>query len=123
MGPEFILNILLSLGRFSTERELLLNDTLRGCFCNAKFIREEDDPESLKNYSNQVMNIFVNNQLVFFPNVQRMINAFIIQDGNLLYSVIINNEINIFDMPSVQLSARILEHDEVFEQFKKLKLI
>ena len=123
MGPEYILNILLSLGRFSTERELLLNDTLRGCFCNAKFIREEDDPESLKNYSNQVMNIFVNNQLVFFPNVQRMINAFIIQDGNILYSVIINNEINFFDMPSVQLSARLLEHDEVFEQFKKLKLI
>ena len=44
MGPEFILNTLLSLGIFSTERELLLNDTPRGCIFNAKFIREEDDP-------------------------------------------------------------------------------
>ena len=50
-----------------------------------------------------------------------MINAFIIQDGNILYSVIINNEINIFDMPSVQLSARLLEHDEVFDKLKKIK--
>ena len=30
MGPKFILNTLLSLGIFSTERKLLLNDTLRG---------------------------------------------------------------------------------------------
>ena len=47
MGPEFIVNTLLSLGGFSTERELLLNDTLRGCFCNAKLIGEEDDLEYL----------------------------------------------------------------------------
>ena len=45
MGPAFILNALLSLGRFSTEREILLNDTLRGCFHNSKLIGEEDDPE------------------------------------------------------------------------------
>ena len=64
------------------------------------------------------MNIFVNNQLVFFPNGQRMIDAFIIQSGDLLDSVIINNEINIYDMPEVQLPALLLEHDEVFEQFK-----
>ena len=61
MDPEFILNTLLSLGRFSTERELILNDTLKGCFCNAKFVGEEYYPESLHNYSNQVMNMFVNN--------------------------------------------------------------
>ena len=30
MGPEFNLNTLLSLGRFSTERKILLNDTLIG---------------------------------------------------------------------------------------------
>ena len=81
MGPGFILNTLFFLGRFSTERKLFLNDTLRGCFSNAKLIREEYDPESLQNYSNQVMNIFVNNQLVYFPNGQHMIEVFIIQSG------------------------------------------
>ena len=91
MGLEFILNILLSLVRFFTERELLLNDTLGYCFCDAKFIGEEDYHESLQSYSNQVMNIFVNNKLVFFPNGQRMIDAFIIQAGDLLDCVIINN--------------------------------
>ena len=79
------------MGRFSTERELLLNDTLIGCFCNSRLIGEEDDPESMHNYSNQFMNIFVNNQLVFFPNSQRIIDAFIIQAGDLLDRAIINN--------------------------------
>ena len=40
MVTEFIFDTLLSLGRFPTERKLLLNDTLRGIFRNAKFIRE-----------------------------------------------------------------------------------
>ena len=51
MGPEFILNTLLYLGRFSTEQELFLKDTLIGCFSNEKLISEEDDPEYLQNYS------------------------------------------------------------------------
>ena len=49
------------------------------------------------------MNIFVNNQLVFFPNFQRMVDAFIIKSGDLLDSVIINNKITISDMPADQL--------------------
>ena len=62
--------------------------------------------------------------LCFFPNDQRMIDAFIIQDGDLLDSIIVNNEITISEMPAVQISALLLEHDEIFEQFKKeLKFI
>ena len=68
MGPSFILGALLSLGIFSTESELLLNDTLRGSFHNENFVGEEDDPKSLQRYLNQVMNFFVSNQIVLFPN-------------------------------------------------------
>ena len=72
MGLELILNISLSLGIFYTERKLILNETLRGCFNNAKLIGEEDDPVSLHNYSYQFMNIFVNTQLVFFPKLWKV---------------------------------------------------
>ena len=82
-------------------------------------IGEEDDPESLQNYSKQVMNISVNNQLVFLINGQRIIGTFIIQSGDLLYSFIINNKITISEMPAVQLLDILLEHDECFEQFEK----
>ena len=40
MGIEFILNTLLSLGRISTEHKLLLNDTIKDCFRNAKWFGE-----------------------------------------------------------------------------------
>ena len=53
---------------------------------------------------------------MFFPNGQRMIDAFIIQDEDILYSIIINNKITISEMPAVQVSALLLEHDEFFEQ-------
>ena len=64
------------------------------------------------------MNVFVNNQLFLFPNGQRMIDSFIILDVFLLDRAIINNEITISEMPAVQLSALLLEHDKVFEQYK-----
>ena len=48
-----------------------------------------------------------------------MIDSFIIQAGYPLYSVIINNKITIYDILAVQFLATLIEHDEVFEKFKK----
>ena len=48
-----------------------------------------------------------------------MIDAFIIQAGDLFNSVIIKNEIPINNgMPAVQLSALLLENDELFDRFQ-----
>ena len=69
------------------------------------------------------MSILVNNQLVFFPNGQRIIEAFIIQAEDLLNSVIINNENNISDILVVQPSALLIEHDEFFEQLKYIYIV
>ena len=43
-----------------------------------------------------------------------MIDAFIIQDRDLLDSIIINNKVNIYEMPAVQLLALLIEHDDIF---------
>ena len=116
-GDEVILNTLPSQGRFSIEHKLLLNENLRGFFCNAKLIGKEDELEYLQRYSKQVMKLFVNNLLVIFTNGQFTIDDFIIQSGDLLDIIIINNEIPISKMPSVQILALLLDHDEVFGQF------
>ena len=65
IGPYFILNASLSLGRFSTTRKMLLNDTLRGWFLDEELICEEDDPEYLQNYSNEVISIVDNKHIVY----------------------------------------------------------
>ena len=48
-----------------------------------------------------------------------MIDGFIIQAGYILDIVIVNNKITISEIPAVQLLALLLEHDDVFDQFKK----
>ena len=57
---------------------------------------------------------------MFFPNSQLIIDAFIIQARYPLDNVIINKKITISEIPAVQLLALLIEHDEVFEQFKNI---
>ena len=73
MAPEFILHILLSMGRFHAEQEILLKPSLQDSFKNTKLIGTESDNESLSSYSNELMKSFFNKQLVFYPNRQRII--------------------------------------------------
>ena len=118
MAPEFILHFLLSMGRFHAEREVLLQPSLRDSFRNAKLISPETDDESLTSCSNGLMNKFFNQQLVYYPNSQRTIDSWIIHSGDLFDSIIIYNEMLMTEMPAVQLSALLLERDDVFELFK-----
>ena len=47
-----------------------------------------------------------------------MIEDFTIQTRNLLDRLIVDNEVTISEIPEVQISDLLLEHDELFEQFK-----
>lgn len=117
MGPQFLLHILLSMGRFETERQLLLNNSLKESFRYAKLIGPEDDIISLEHYSNKVFAKFVHCQLQFYPNGQRIIDSYIIRSGDLFDSVIVKNEIPLYEMPSVQLSALLQNRDEKYTKF------
>ena len=56
------------MGRYKTERELLLQNNLRDCFVEAKLVGIENDISHLELYSNNMMNKFFKNQLVWYPN-------------------------------------------------------
>ena len=101
MGSRFILHILLSMGEFDTEVDLLLHKTLRESLRYAKLIGTSDDPEKLKKYSDQLLKMFIEEQLVFYPNSSKVIDSWIVSAGELLDGVIIRNEIPITDMPPV----------------------
>ena len=92
-----------------------MRDNLR----EAKLIGPEDDEESLSQYSNNLFNRFVKEQLQFYPNGQRIIDSWLIQAGDLFDSVIIDNEIPVSEMPPIQLSTILLEKVEGFEKWKK----
>ena len=104
-GVQFLLHLMLSLGRFSTEIDLTTHRSIRECLRYAKLIGPSDDPSDLENYSNLLLRKWFLEQVVSFPNSKRVIQAWMVAAGELLDSVIVNDEIPVCDMPSVQQST------------------
>lgn len=119
MGPQFLHHLLLSMGRFDTELDLLLHTNVKDCFRYAKLIGDNDDSTSLEKYSNGLMNLYVKEQLCYYPNGQGTIDSWIVYSGELFDSVIIRNEIPVSEMPSVLVSALLSEHGEEVDRYVK----
>ena len=77
MGTQFILHVLLSLGRFSTEIDLLQHATLRDSFQYTKLIGHHNDVYSLEQLSNKMFTNFIENQSIYFPNSRSFIDGWI----------------------------------------------
>ena len=90
---------MLSLGEFDTELDLILHQTLRESLRYAKLIGPLDDDASLKEYSNQFLRKYIEEQVVYFPNSSKVLDTWIVTAGDLFDSVIRRNEFPITDMP------------------------
>jgi predicted GIY-YIG superfamily endonuclease len=118
-GMQFILHILLSLGRFETEIDLTTHATIRDCFRYAKLIGDSDNPDDLENYSNELLLNYIKHQVIYFPNSKRVIDSWIIAAGDLFDSVIIRDEIPICNIPPVQLSTLFCDVEASNQSFSK----
>ena len=56
---QFILHILLSLGHFITEVNLLIHPNIRESLRHAKLIGPSNDPNCLQNYSDKLLHLFI----------------------------------------------------------------
>ena len=65
MGPRFILHLMLSMGEFDTELDLILHRTLRDSLRYAKLIGLNDDEDSLQEYANSLLKKFILEQLQY----------------------------------------------------------
>jgi predicted GIY-YIG superfamily endonuclease len=104
MTTSFLLHIMLSMGQFETEVDILMHENLRECLRYCKLIGENNDDESLKSYANNLTKRYIIEQVQYFPNSKRVIDHWIITASNLFRSIIVNDEIPVTEMPSVQLS-------------------
>ena len=116
-GVQFILHIMLSLGKFDTEIDLTLHQTLRDSLRYAKLIGPSNEPEDLRQYSNDLMLRYFKEQIVTFPNTKYILQSWIVQAAELFDSVIIDNELTTADLPAVQQSALYNEINERNETF------
>ena len=95
MVTQLILHILISLGRYKTEIDLLQHVSLREPFRYAKLIGPENDDEYLQNYSDRVFVLFNEEQLVYFKNSRRIIDSWITITADLFNEAIKNGIITI----------------------------
>ena len=74
LGVQFIHHVMLSLGRFATEIDLTMQPTIRESLRYAKLILPSNDQDELENYSNQLLPLWIKEQLQYFPIGRRVLS-------------------------------------------------
>ena len=121
-GLQYIHHLLLSMGRFSTEIDLILHPTVRDALRYAKLIGSSNETNDLELYSNQLLYRWVEEQLQYFPNSRRVLAEWIVIAGELLDGIIVKDKLPISDMPPVQLSSLFgSNNQEINENILSLK--
>ena len=117
MSTQFLHHILLSMGKFETEFNRILQLYVKESFRYAKLIGLDDDEDDFVDYAKKVHYLFITKQLCLYPNGQRLIDPWIITSGELFDGVIIRDEIPISDMPIVQMSTLLATREEEVDMF------
>lgn len=121
MGVQFIHHIMLSMGRFETEVNLTTQRSIRDSLRYCKLIGEDIDTESLKQYANNLLKLFITEQLQYFPNTQRVLDSWIISAYGFFHSIIVDDDIPMTEMPPVLLSnLHAATQEEIVQHRKKL---
>ena len=82
---SFLHHILLSMGQFDKEVDLLMYDSISDAFRYAKLIGQHNDSESLQRYSNKLLEKWITSQL-------RTLATWVVVAGNLFDQIIVQNE-------------------------------
>ena len=69
---------MLSMGRFETEVDLTLHGSYRECLRYCGLIGPNNDEASLKQYAKSLTKRWIEEQVQYFPNAQRVIDFWII---------------------------------------------
>ena len=93
---------MISIEHFTTKIDLTLHASIIESLRYAKLISPLDDEHSLCEYSNTLLRCFIQEQVVYYPNAKRVIDAWMIAAGGLFDDVIVHNQIPITNMPPVQ---------------------
>ena len=101
MRASFLLYIMLSMGHFETEVDILIHENLRECLRYCKLIGENKNEESLKLYADNLTKRYIIEQVQYFPNSKRAIDHWIITANNLFRAIIVRDEVPITEIPPV----------------------
>ena len=123
MNTSFLLHIMLSMGKFETEIDLITHQDLRESLKYCDLIGNNTDEESLHQYAKDLTRKWIIEQVQYFPNSQRVIDFWIITAFKLFCDVIVRNELPITEMPPALLSTLLSKQEaDMIEHKRTIKL-
>ena len=102
---NFLIHIILSLGKYDTEIDALTHQSIRKCLQHVALIGENEDEESLKEYSRKLTRRYIEEQLVYFPNSLSHAETFIAMAKRVFDDAIIQYQHPISDINGSVFSA------------------
>ena len=117
----FFVHIVLSLGKYVTEQDVLRHSTPRECFQRAGLIGESTDPLDLQEYVDSLLFNYINNQVVYYPNSLRATGTFIELADRLFSDIIMRNEFTASEIPFLVTDMLDQANDEQMQWWKDIK--
>ena len=117
----FFVHIVLSLGKYVTEQDVLRHSTPRECFQRARLIGESTDPIDLQDYVDSLLLNYITNQVVYYPNSIRATSTFIELADRLFSDIILRNEFTASEIPFLVTDMLDQAKDEQVQWWKDIK--
>ena len=102
---NFLLHIILSLGNYDTELDALTHPSFRDSLRSVKLIGENNDEESLRQYIREITKLYIESQIVYYPNSMKRTETYIVMAYGIFEDVILHNSISIFELPPFSMNT------------------
>lgn len=100
---QFLIHILLTLGKYDTEKDVLLKPSMRECFREARLVGPSDDEESLLADVGNILRRYIMEQLIFSPFPLSRAEYFMLISNQIFIDAIIGDGISMNEMPPIML--------------------
>ncbi len=94
-SSKFLIHVLLSMGRYETEAQLLSHSNMQECFTHAELF----DPKSPEESVTKLTKRYVEEQLIHFPGGTTTFDKHLIAAYQTLQDRLLRNKLHIRDMP------------------------
>lgn len=122
-ADHFLVHLLLTLGRYDTEKDILLKSSLRECFRSARLVRDGNEEEELRQDSGKILYRYIMEQLVFSPYTLSKAEYYILIGNQVILDAILLDGISMNEMPPVTMVGVIEKEDgekaELWTRMKK----
>ena len=114
---QFLTHILLSLGKYNTEIDVLVHPTIRDSIRYVGLIGDATDEDSLKQYSAKLLDKYIREQLVHYPNSLNKTEVFLSMAKRVFDDAIIHNALSMNELPPFTMTGLRLKQTESNNRF------